>query len=48
MNISVGMDIKDSIQFKALGEYKIPESGAVLYKDITNDVEWNMSDEDFR
>jgi predicted esterase len=40
LNVSVGADVKETISFKALAEYKDPATGAVTYRDVTGSATW--------
>jgi hypothetical protein len=40
LNISVGADVGESEQFKALAEYKDPATGVVTYQDVTGSATW--------
>ncbi len=43
LNLSLGADIGDRIQFKAIGQYRDPETDLLSFKDVTTLVTWSST-----
>jgi hypothetical protein len=44
LNVSVGVELDDILQFQAIGEFEDPETGDVSFRDITGLVDWDSDD----